>query len=133
MSFVDADLDEFELGGLLSWVFPNDVSKITHYNVYFAESMEGDSRSSLGNVTIDTNRFDVPPDIPLEAFSRLAVYASSSLVEQTTPAAVLIIEVIASVSNIAFADRDIDDAELGGWISWNAPVSYSERVEPHVV
>ena len=75
----------------------------------------------------------MPPDIPPETFSHLVVYASSSLVEQTTPAAVLIIEVIASVSNIAFADRDIDDAELGGWISWNAPVSYSERVEPHVV
>ncbi|CAK9114759.1 unnamed protein product [Durusdinium trenchii] len=123
VSFIDEDLDEFEVGGPLTWLEPEDFSEVTAYNVYLAESRDGENRSLLGNVSVGTNRFDVPADTQLASFTHLVVFAESSLVEQTTPAAVRIIETVASVSALNFVDQDLDPAELGGFLSWRAASS----------
>jgi hypothetical protein len=49
------------------------------------------------------------------------VYAQSSLAEATTPDALVLMDIAASVSNIGFVDKDLDDGELGGRISWSPP------------
>ncbi|CAE6912079.1 unnamed protein product [Symbiodinium natans] len=132
IDFPDNDLDEFEVGGLLSWSDPIDFSEVTHYEVYFAEDRSGTNRSYLGNVSVGINSFDVPPDTPLRSFSHLVVYARSELAEQTTPAAVRIIESVASVSAVNFIDLDLDEKELGGDLLWQPPPS-PDRVEFYVV
>ncbi|CAL1129505.1 unnamed protein product [Cladocopium goreaui] len=133
------DLDEFEVGGPLTWADPLDDSEVTVFNVYLAESRDGGSsqmqiflgyagvnRSYLGNVSVGSNRFDVPADTALESFTHLVIFAESSLVEQTTPAAVrswtrmgCIIETVASVSALTFVDLDLDPVELGGYVTWS--------------
>ncbi|CAE6912196.1 unnamed protein product [Symbiodinium natans] len=126
VSFVDDDLDEFEIGGWLQWRIPVDASEVTHYIVYLAENEAGANRSLLGNVTVGTHEFLVPADIALESFRFLTVFARSSLAEQTTPRFVEIIDTVSSVSNIGFIDKDLDWDELGGYVNWQPPPSHSQ-------
>ncbi|CAK9114836.1 unnamed protein product [Durusdinium trenchii] len=147
VSFIDEDLDEFEVGGPLTWLEPEDFSEVTAYNVYLAESRDGENRSLLGNVSVGTNRFDVPADTQLASFTHLVVFAESSLVEQTTPAAVFTESVLAEqstpvatplsdsfglVSNISFPDFDLDETDLGGTLTWAPPLDESQ-VEQYMI
>ncbi|CAE7216619.1 unnamed protein product, partial [Symbiodinium sp. CCMP2456] len=132
MDFPDDDLDQFEIGGLLSWKNPSDFSEVIDYEVYLAEDSNGTNRSYLGNVSVGTNSFDVPAETGLQSFSHLVVYTRSPLVEQSTPEALRIIETVASVSAISFVDLDLDTDELGGRLLWQEPAS-TERVEFYVV
>ncbi|CAE7248526.1 unnamed protein product, partial [Symbiodinium sp. KB8] len=104
------DLDQFEIGGVLSWKNPSDFSEVTDYEVDWR--LTSTNRSYLGNVSIGTNSFDVPSETGLQSFS--------------------IIETVASVSAINFVDLDLDTDELGGRLLWQEPSS-TERVEFYVV
>ncbi|CAK9114838.1 unnamed protein product [Durusdinium trenchii] len=130
VSFVDDDLDEGEIGGNLTWLAPEDFSEVVDYVIYIAEDRFGANRSLLGNVSFDTFSFLVPENTPLLDHSHLLIYARSTLEEQSTPASVVIIETVASVSNITFVDLDLDAGELGGRITFKAPAS--ERVVSYV-
>ncbi|CAE8611043.1 unnamed protein product [Polarella glacialis] len=123
ITFIDYDLDEGEIGGNVTWLAPPDDSEVTEYLVYYSQDRFGANREFLGNVSRDDLIFLVPADTPLKNFTHLVVYARSSLAEQTTPDALVIIETIASVSNIFFVDKDLDLLELGGTIGWAAPGS----------
>eukprot|EP00435_Cladocopium_sp_Y103_P051024 s1750_g15.t1 len=78
-------------------------------------------RSMLKTVPVPASQFDLPPETPLENYTHLLVYLQSSLVEQTTPFAHVIVDVFASVSQIQFLDLDLDLDQYGGTISWSEP------------
>eukprot|EP00435_Cladocopium_sp_Y103_P035297 s1732_g9.t1 len=111
VSFVDDDLDRYEIGGDLLWLQPEDDS----------EDRYGRNRSFLGNVSQGVHLFKVPADTPLLAFSHLCVFARSVLVESTTPSSVLVVDFSSSISSLRFTDLDLDPLELGGVITWNEP------------
>eukprot|EP00930_Biecheleria_cincta_P034347 TRINITY_DN23750_c0_g1_i1.p1 TRINITY_DN23750_c0_g1~~TRINITY_DN23750_c0_g1_i1.p1 ORF type:complete len:4185 (-),score=632.85 TRINITY_DN23750_c0_g1_i1:7-12414(-) len=121
VSFIDDDLDRYELGGDLLWNRPEDDSEVTHYLIYLAEDRKGASRSLLGNVTVGTHIFSIPPETALLSFTHLTVYARSAMLEQTTPSSVIIVDISASVSGMFFVDKDLDLLELGGIMTWTPP------------
>ncbi|CAL1130807.1 unnamed protein product [Cladocopium goreaui] len=123
--FVDKDLDALELGGRINWQYPSDVSRVTNYNIYLAQSMDGLNRSQRGNVA-GVDFLDIPPDTALESYSHVLVYTESSLVEQTTPDAFLLSDAASSVQNVSFPDEDLDLLDLGGLLEWLAPVDMSQ-------
>ena len=45
--------------------------------------------------------------------------------EQQTPGALTLADTDASVSSILFADKDLDDAEIGGHVTWTPPTDAS--------
>merc|ERR1740129_1296099 len=63
----------------------------------------------------------VPVETPLSSFTHLVVYTKSSLVEQTTPVALELVDTFAMVANISFSDFDLDLGDLGGTLTWSAP------------
>eukprot|EP00434_Breviolum_minutum_P017639 symbB.v1.2.015570.t1/scaffold1165.1/size134377/2 len=132
VSFIDDDLDLGEIGGNLTWLPPVDDSEVIDYVIYLAEDRFGSNRSLLGNVTVDTYSFPVPENTQLLRHTHLLVYARSVLEEQTTPAAVVIIETVATVSNVTFVDLDLDEAELGGRVTFDG-AGLSERVVSYVI
>lgn len=123
--FVDKDLDALELGGRINWQYPSDVSRVTNYNIYLAQSMDGLNRSQRGNVA-GVHFLDIPPDTALESYSHVLVYTESSLVEQTTPDAFLLSDAASSVQNVSFPDEDLDLLDLGGLLEWLPPVDMSQ-------
>ncbi|CAE7192730.1 unnamed protein product, partial [Symbiodinium sp. KB8] len=131
VSFVDDDLDEGEIGGNLTWLPAEDDSEVVDYVVYLAEDRYGTNRSLLGNVSRDELSFSVPDNTQLLSFTHLLVFGRSPLEEQTTPSSVVIIETIASVTNVSFTDLDLDAGELGGTVSFVPPTS-AERVVSYV-
>jgi len=127
VAFADKDLDGLELGGDVTWSAPVDDSLVTHYVVSLATSNEGDGRSNVGNdVQVGTNLASIGTDTAINIFSYIVVYTKSSLAEQSTPVAMEVVDVAASVSSLLFVDRDLDLLELGGTISWVAPVEVTQ-------
>eukprot|EP00434_Breviolum_minutum_P004419 symbB.v1.2.003894.t1/scaffold217.1/size263214/4 len=121
VSFVDDDLDRYEIGGDLEWLQPEDDSEVTDYLVYLAQDRFGRNRSFLGNVSQGVHLFKVPVDTPLLDFTHLCVFARSILVESTTPSSVLVVDYVSSISGLSFIDLDLDPEELGGYITWIPP------------
>ena len=68
----------------------------------------------FGNTTVGTDNITVLPDTAIMDFTHFVVYTKTSLVEQTTPVAHLLYDAFASVSDITFADKDLDSSDLGG-------------------
>jgi hypothetical protein len=120
VSFIDDDLDANDLGGHLVWKSP-DISQVEEYVVFLAENEDGGNRALVGNVTVGTDTILLPADTALMSHSHLVIYARSSLGEQTTPSAVVIVDSISSVSGIALLDEDLDVGHFGGQVSWTAP------------
>ncbi|CAJ1433721.1 unnamed protein product, partial [Effrenium voratum] len=121
LSFTDQDLDDYHLGGPVSWAPPIDTDVLEGYVVYLAGSSLGDERQLLGNVTVGSNEFLVPADTALANHSHLLVYTRSDFGEASVPAAVPILDVVSRVSDIIFVDKDLDEQELGGNVTWTPP------------
>lgn len=129
---VDRDLDATDFGGEVQWSPPADVSQVTRYILYMAEDAAGAARVHLGaDVAVGTNEAVVAPEKDLANFTHVLVFTTSSLVEQTTPAALLVSDMVADVANVGFTDRDLDAADLGGAITWTPPADAS-RVTAYV-
>jgi len=135
-SFIDDDLDPFELGGTLLWVAPPDYIHITQYFLYFAEipdsnltdfqNKRGFYREFINNVSYGTNELFIPTETPIRNFTHFFVYTASSLAEASTPATLVIIDESAPISNLVFIDKDLDIEEIGGTIVWTG--AFSTRV-----
>ncbi|CAE8581857.1 unnamed protein product, partial [Polarella glacialis] len=126
---LDLDLDAQQLGNEVSWTAPLSTSRVVVYNVYLAQDAAGRGRLALGGgafVPVGVNKLDIAADTPLASCSHVVVYCASALFEETTPAATAISDASASASSVVFADGDLDSLELGGTISWTAPVIISE-------
>jgi hypothetical protein len=130
-SFPDNDLDETELGGVLSWIEPDDAVEVIHYNIYLANDDRGLSRQFFANVSVGIDSLTIPINTPVDdvvpAFSHFAIYTASTLVEQTTPLGFKFFDMVANVANITFVGTDLDLDELGGTLSWTAPFDTSQR------
>jgi hypothetical protein len=89
MEFVDKDVDINELGGIVYWVQPVDVSDTISYAMYLASHASGSAeakRTQLGaDVLLGTNEGVTPADTKTLAYTHFAVYTRSTLCEQTTP------------------------------------------------
>eukprot|EP00439_Symbiodinium_sp_Y106_P020057 s5903_g2.t1 len=135
VTFVDDDLDRYEIGGDLIWLQPEDDSEVQHYQIYLAEDSSGSNRSLLGNASQGVHIFSVPPNTALMSFTHLTVFAQSILSEQTTPSSVLIVDTIAIVANLRLIDLDLearrsfratslsDPLEIGGRATWTPPAN----------
>lgn len=75
----------------------------------------------LANVSALVSNVSLAADFPLENFSHFLIYSVSELEEQTTPAALAISDINASVAAVNFIDLDLDQGELGGNVSWLEP------------
>ena len=132
-SFLDLDLDQGQLGGTLEWLEPEDRTQVTHYLVYYAalsdsgslpnstvrcpDNLPSQMLTGAGNeqcrqelvatVSVGTHSLFVPSDKAFLTTAHFLVYATSSLVEQTTPAVHSIVDALASVSAILFTDQDL--------------------------
>ncbi|CAE7790257.1 unnamed protein product, partial [Symbiodinium sp. CCMP2456] len=121
LDFLDIDVDRGELAGNLTWDPPTDEFHVIRYNVYLSENAYGHGRQYLGNVSVGIYEFFIPLDTPLHNHTHLLVYSESTLAEMTTPAALELIDSIAIVENITLFDRDLDEFEVGGEITWDPP------------
>ena len=122
VKFVDKDLDATELGGLVTWAPPGDVTHVTYYVVYLATSSSGTGKWHVqSDVEVGTNELAMLSDTALGSNTHLVVYTKSSLAEQTTPAALTLSDVSSSVSNVAFVDKDLDSGQLYRLVTWMAP------------
>ncbi|CAK9114765.1 unnamed protein product [Durusdinium trenchii] len=142
ISFYDLDLDEGDLGGLANWSGTSE-ELVLEYAVYLAEICEGQERNDTSDTSdvatwenstspdfcnlryIDTvnasePRVQIPAETPKMNSTHLAVFARSALVEQRTPSALLFFDASASVTQLSFADLDLDVGQLGGSITWQA-------------
>ncbi|CAJ1450014.1 unnamed protein product, partial [Effrenium voratum] len=106
LSFPDLDLDYGELGGTLSWSAPDMTSEIAHYVVYLAEDGLGTTRLFYENVTWTETNLSVPAETNRTDFTYWLVYTASSLVEQTTPAALLIFDRNGTVDAPTFTGKE---------------------------
>ncbi|CAE7663589.1 PIF1 [Symbiodinium sp. CCMP2592] len=130
VNFTDEDLDEGELGGKISFdVVSGDTSQVVTFSAYGADSEDGRGyRFALGAVQLGTWSLDLSPEVSVQNFSHLLLYARSSLFEQTTPAIIELTDVNASVSGTSFTDLDLDAEELGGRVSWALPYNLAQVV-----
>jgi len=126
MSFVDLDLDQGELGGELTWNPSADEALVISYSVYLAQSLGGAGRSLIfSQQSTGTNSVNVAANTDSSSSSFLAVYAESTLAEQTTPTAVQFSDIGVSALAVSFTDLDLDATELGGSVTWQEPASAS--------
>ncbi|CAE7268472.1 unnamed protein product, partial [Symbiodinium necroappetens] len=128
VSFFDYDLDETDLYGDLLWEAPDDEEQVLEYYVYMAENSTGKERSLVGIAPRGVYNMSILAETPLVNYTHFLVYAASPLAEQTTPVALEIFDAVASVSDIVFEDRDLDVQEIGGNVSWIAPM-VEDRVQ----
>lgn len=77
----------------------------------------------VDNATFENSSL-VPSDFDLQDYTHIMMYLQSSFSEQSTPQVIPIRDAQASVSNVAFIDKDLDGGELGGQISWSPPVAF---------
>ncbi|CAJ1389095.1 unnamed protein product [Effrenium voratum] len=84
LSFLGQDLDFSDLGGTLSWLPPNDTSRVDAYLAYLATGAAGTGRLQLGDALMpQVLSLDVPANTPRGNFSHFTVFTRSVLVEQT--------------------------------------------------
>ncbi|CAJ1427338.1 unnamed protein product, partial [Effrenium voratum] len=118
VAFTDLDLDAAELGGEVAWQLEGTGAWRTA--VYLAAGAKGiGSRSPVGEVDAGIFNLSLPVDTPKGTFSFLAVYTRSRFAEQSFPSALWVNDTNASVENLVFVDKDLDESELGGVVLWN--------------
>jgi len=122
VSFIDKDLDAYALGGDITWDAPTDISLVVHYVIYLAKDAAGTQRSQVqSDVSVITNTFLLPAHTYQGLHTHIVLYMHSSLAEQSTPAATLVLDAFANLTNLTFIDQDLDALQVGGPISWNEP------------
>ncbi|CAK9114849.1 unnamed protein product [Durusdinium trenchii] len=141
LAFTDLDLDQDELGGVLSWTEHSYRYKVESYHVYLASDAAGTNRNRLTNATGEarfTTTFDVPADTAAvdsagATATHFVVYQQTSLVEETTPAALAISDTGIQAQQVLFTDYDLDVNELGGNISWQQPSLDTSLISHYLV
>lgn len=120
-AFTDLDLDASELGGSVSWEPPQVTTTVTGYRLYLAEDVNGTNKTLLGEQVKGTNSLTVPVNTELLSYSHILIHSLSATTEQRTPVTLLVLDAMASVSNLRFTDQDLDDLEFGGRVLWTPP------------
>mmetsp|Transcript_80879 Transcript_80879/g.203437 ORF Transcript_80879/g.203437 Transcript_80879/m.203437 type:complete len:1087 (+) Transcript_80879:96-3356(+) len=124
--FTDRDLDADELGGPITWQEPVDTAQVVGYTVYWAEDAAGSVKAVITSLPAGSVSHDIVANTPITSKTHVLVYSLSSLAEQSTPVAHAILDRSSSVTNLAFPDTDLDAADIGGDITWTAPLDTSQ-------
>ncbi|CAE7297558.1 PIF1, partial [Symbiodinium necroappetens] len=124
LDFIDKDLDAGELGGIVTWQTPVDTSQLVHYRVFLLDNTG--NRSQIGvdlppNVQTATVAADQPA-----ASTAAAVFAKSSLFEQTIPASVEISDIESVATDLQFEDLDLDTDQFGGVMNFSEPADATQ-------
>jgi len=109
VSFIDKDLDAWDLGGNVNWTAPvTDVDLVTHYLAYIAEPsvLFTKSRISL-DVPVGTNFAQMLPEQPHSTYTRILVFTKSSLVEQSSPVIIPIVDWLPSYQFQGWARKSV--------------------------
>ncbi|WP_052090446.1 hypothetical protein [Desulfosporosinus sp. HMP52] len=77
LSFTDTDTDIDQIGGEISWTAPDDVSDVTHYEIY--TSTNGTTKGTkLAKVTVGTNTYAIAENTNLNGVTHIAVFTLNS-------------------------------------------------------
>ena len=94
----------------MSWSEPVDSAQVLIYIAYLEEvckSLCRKSQALLGaDVAKGINEFEIPADTATDSKTHVTVFTKSALVEQTTPAALPLVDSSATVPAIGFTDLD---------------------------
>ena len=92
---------------------------MSNYYIYLATDTAGAGKSGGGFVNSGVSTYSFSADTAKGSFTHIVVYTKSSLVEQTTPAAVALGDSVASASSVAWTDKDLDSAEAGTLMTYS--------------
>ncbi|CAE7521639.1 PIF1, partial [Symbiodinium pilosum] len=70
------------------------------------------------DLAIGTNLAQLPAETPIRWFQYVNIYTKSPVIEQTTPASLLISDTVAQIVDVELLDQDLDEEELGGNVTW---------------
>ncbi len=92
--FTDTDTDANQIGGVVKWTAPSDVSNVTNYEIYV--STNGTTKgTNLGEVAVGTNTFTIPANTISTGVTHIAVYTKNAIGEATTGVYKSITDVVA--------------------------------------
>jgi hypothetical protein len=106
VTFDDLDLDSGEVGGIVSWIPPSDISLVTHYVVYFAMG-DWSNRLLIGNTSVGKDSFLVPANTLIEQYVLILVYTLRGATEWPIPGSCPLNDTSASVSQLLFNHIDV--------------------------
>ena len=130
---MDLDLDEGQIGGVVTFQLPEDLTYVDAYQVKLSYGIYGlNSGVQLIGDAVSVNSKAVNADTLFGDFTHLSVYTRSILVEQSTPETLLFNDTVSPVQGLLFADLDLDVLELGGDLLW-LPSEESRLVESYEV
>ena len=121
VSFGDLDLDANHAGGDVPWTPPENEAGIETYETYLATDAAGSGGALTGRMAAGSGVYAVPPDTDSMGTSHIVVYTKSTLAEQTMPAALALMGVSKSVSDVSFSDLVLDAKHVRGDVSWTSP------------
>ncbi|CAE7214162.1 unnamed protein product [Symbiodinium sp. CCMP2592] len=135
LGFPDLDLDYDELGGTLSWSDPVMTSEIEQYLVYLAGDEVGNDRSLYANFSFGATNLSVPAETNRSGYIYWLVYTTSSLIEQTTPAELLIFDVNGTVDAPFFVGQDLNLDNLEGSLQWTPQASsaQTQNIQDYII
>jgi hypothetical protein len=92
IDFIDRDLDKNELGGVIYWSPPAATTLVTHYCVYLARDIAGDTKSQIKeDVAVGTNELLLADGTTLDPHTHIVVFTKSrfKLTIKSAPAKIL--------------------------------------------
>eukprot|EP00746_Dinoflagellata_sp_MGD_P032259 gnl/MRDRNA2_/MRDRNA2_176781_c0_seq1.p1 gnl/MRDRNA2_/MRDRNA2_176781_c0~~gnl/MRDRNA2_/MRDRNA2_176781_c0_seq1.p1 ORF type:complete len:725 (+),score=111.92 gnl/MRDRNA2_/MRDRNA2_176781_c0_seq1:143-2317(+) len=115
ISFTDNDNDGGEIGGVVHWSPPGDVSTVTYFTIYLAEDGVGARKTKTGSdVPVGSNQLTIPNNTVIGFDTTfLLVYTANSVGEQRTPSAMQFTDV-----GVSFLDDDLLEGRIGGIVKF---------------
>ncbi|CAK9006046.1 unnamed protein product [Durusdinium trenchii] len=132
IEMLDDDLDEFELGGSITWssLFQ---APVIRFQVFLGPPEKGHFVAEVLAHNGQNYEAVLPLNTELSNFSFVSVFASSALAQATLGAFAYLKDVVAQVVSLSFIDEDLDAFQLGGIVRWEEPMDSSRVVSYSVV
>jgi len=115
-------LDAGQIGGDATWTEPADLTRVSGYQIFWAEDSAGSVKLLVNSYPSGTVSHSVAANTAKTTKAFFLVYTLSALATQSTPLAFPILDRHSVVTNLAFPDTDLDAQQLGGVITWTAPL-----------
>lgn len=121
LSFTDADMEPYKIGGTVTWSLPSSEDNITGYVIYLNETATGKDHK-LGEVTKGKTSFDIPNGTEFKA--HLSVVAQNIMGEASNSATIEVKDNSGDpvVTELAFTDTDPSIKTIAGTLTWKLPV-----------
>jgi len=125
----------FQLSSFSAVAFQIIDAPAVSWNVQNGTSFQATNLPLCGRqliATVEATSLDIAKDLVFTPFTHFLVYTASNFSEQSFPSVLLIVDTMASASQVAFVDLDLDGNELGGAVQWSPPLEVS-AVQDYVV